>query len=129
MHFCFAVEFLFFAFDITNPYYFLGFFFGYFLNKFLILNKRKILLNSFFRKVNWFFYHIQNYSYSFFLIHGGILKLVFAYFSFQGLAAFVSSFVLTAIISVYHKNFTDYLLDRISPYEEKFTCYIENVKF
>jgi hypothetical protein len=116
---------IFWIFEIANPCYFIGFFGGYFLNKFLINNKQKNIKNSFYSNINLFFYTIQNYSYSFFLIHGGILKLTFFFFSFRGFIAFISTFFLTAIISFYHKKLSDFLLAKFSFLEQKFIFYYE----
>jgi len=105
---------------IGNVYYFIGFFLGFFINKFFKNKLHSKHNNNIFRIINVYLYKIQNHSYSFFLIHGGVLKLVFNIFLFNGMLALILSFLITSIISVYHKKFSDLCISSINQYFGKY---------
>jgi hypothetical protein len=111
--FIFLVAVLFYTFKIGNIYYFVGFFSGLFFRTFREKQKNVTYNNHQNSKnniVSHYLFIIQSHSYSFFLIHGGILQLVFHVFLLTGLSAFTTSFFMTAIISIYHKMLSDRML-------------------
>ena len=62
------------------------------------------------RKVNNFAFTIQNYCYSFFLIHGAVLVSLKEFFSLGPQYFIILSFVISSILSIIHKQFSDVIL-------------------
>jgi len=101
--------FAFYYYNISNPVYFIGFFIGFFYNKYA---KHEIsnFIVCFFKldKVNHYLRIVQNHCYSFFLLHGGVLHLVNFFDLFSGYI-FIISFVFTLILSIIH-NYISFIL-------------------
>ena len=95
---------LFFLYKIGNLYYYIGFFLGYFVRYFYSTKKIENLRIKKFDRINIFLYQIQNYSYSFFLIHAGVLHLFINLMTLSGMAAFSLSIFVTSALSVCHKK-------------------------
>lgn len=64
-------------------------------------------------QLNQRLYHIQNYCYSFFLLHGGVLLFCVEVIEFQAFYTFVVSLILTIIATYIHYHFSDMLQKKI----------------
>lgn len=110
---------VFYLFKIGNIYYFIGFFSGLFFGKFWKQKQTNQRCSETKNVVGQYLYIVQNHSYSFFLLHGGILKLVFDVFMLSGVSAFIFSFLITTIFSVYHKKLSDFFITKVTIYQNK----------
>jgi hypothetical protein len=98
---------------LLNKYlYFLAFCAGYTVKQI----KEKyfhIAVKARFIRLNEVCFLIQNYCYSFFLIHGGVLLLAIKVLKLSPVSSFIMSFILTSIITVFHYNFSLMLQKKI----------------
>lgn len=59
-------------------------------------------------------FRVQNYCYSFFLIHGGILLFSIKVLKLHFLESLITSFLLTAVLSWFHYNVSVLLLEKMT---------------
>lgn len=102
--------FLLYLFNIGNPYYFIGFFSGYILNFLTAGRQWGNYTSNKLQRFNILLYYVQNYSYSFFLIHGGILQLIVNLLGLRGGRALISSIVIASLSALLHKTICDAIL-------------------
>lgn len=111
---------------LNKYFYFLAFCAGYafkpikkkYFNSFI--NIRLILLNQ-------IAFKIQNYCYSFFLLHGGVLLLAIKVLKLSPFNSLVISFILTSIITFFHYNFSLILERKVNfPFEDKYRKQFQN---
>ncbi|WP_028571765.1 acyltransferase family protein [Desulfonatronum lacustre] len=110
---------------IKNYLYFFSFYAGYFVHAFFKLNFNGTS-NKLLNKINYILYQIQGHSYSFFLLHGAILKLVFGVFMFRGTMAFMISFLMTSTVSIFHKIISEKIEKFLEYYENKIVTRISH---
>ena len=105
----------FYLFDFGNKTYLPGFFLGYFLRWFTIRYPRIADRKTVFQKrVSAALYGVQNYCYSFFLIHPGVLLFTVKTLRINKNLSFITAILLTTICSYYHKKISDIIVDKIS---------------
>lgn len=120
--FIFAIGFTF-SVVLNKYFYFLAFCCGYAFKP--VKEKHidsSITLNISFTLSKVFFL-IQNYCYSFFLLHGGVLVLLIKVFELSPVNSFIVSFVITLIAAFFHHNFSVMLQKKaILPFEANHLC-------
>lgn len=90
-----------FSIQLNKHIYFLAFSIGH-LIKFFQVKYHFLKNKERFSKLNKIIFNIQNYCYSFFLLHGGVLLLSIKIFKLHPVTSFIASLILTAIFSFYH---------------------------
>lgn len=101
---------LLYVFNIGNLFYFIGFFSGYILNYLTAGRQWGHCTTNKLQRLNTVLYYVQNYSYSFFLIHAGILQLIVNLLGLRGGRALISSIVLASVSALLHKTICDTVL-------------------
>lgn len=112
--FCLGCVIFFYKYLSVRFIYLVGFLVGYLWRYFLGLKrqstpKKESFLNnicrrSFLDKINMLLFNIQNYCYSFFLIHGGILLLGVKILKLKPTACFVFSMIISSILTFFHRK-------------------------
>ncbi len=92
--------------------YYSSFYLGYILRQ--IRKERLSDTDEKYFKLNEILFIIQNYCYSFFLIHGGILLLSIKILKIPPVASFIASFAITSVLSYFHNRFSLYLMNKLN---------------
>ncbi len=91
-----------------------AFFAGYLIKR-LELSRHdiKAIASNRYSQVNSILFAIQNYCYSFFLIHAGVLWWSIRILNLRPLEAFLFAFSCTTILSYYHKKLSDFIIKNV----------------
>ena len=121
-----STAFYFFNFYLEIHYmYFPAFLAGYTIHLFLkkknqfapinIFSSNIIFHNkNFYNKLNNYLFDLQNYCYSFFLLHGGVLWILIKYFKINGFLAFILGLCFTSTLSFIHYNISRKIITFVS---------------